>query len=249
MIDEKKNEDITENEKEMEDPNGDENEDEEEDDEEEFGLLDDDDEEFGLLDDDEEEFPLIDKDDDEESTDNHLIEEKKRVFIPIIQGSDVIELKINGNIVPLRAKVPFEKFSQKLMPLLLEIQNFIDLENLTLKKKTKSRTSRTFSEPWDKDSFYSFWSALNEKQKEFVKIVYENEEISRDNLIKDLIEENVLPKDDPKLKNNLAGLSAGLSRKWNKLKLEPLWNIRKDKYIMNQKPLKVLIDFFDNLEE
>ena len=135
------------------------------------------------------------------------------------------------------------------MPLLFELQNFVDLENFTLKKKAKGRASRIFSGPWDEDSFYSFWSALNEKQKEFVKIVYENEEISRENLIKDLIKEKVLIKDDPKLKNYFAGLSAGLTRKWNNLELEPIWSIKKDKYVMNQKPLKILIEFFENLEE
>ncbi|MFX1338362.1 MAG: hypothetical protein ACFFDK_07120 [Promethearchaeota archaeon] len=243
MIDEKKAENKADYEEETEDLAGEDDDDEEEDEEEEFGILDDDEEEFRLIDDDE------NFDDDEDFEDNKSIEEKKSIFVPVIQGSDVIELKINGELLPLRTKVSFEKFSQKLMPLLLELQKFIDLENLTLKKKTKNRSSRVFSEPWDKDSLYSFWSALNEKQKEFVKIVYENEEISRNNLIKDLIKENILIKDDPKLKNNLAGLSAGLSRKWNNLKLEPLWNIIKNKYVMNQKPLKVLIDFFDNLEE
>lgn len=198
-------------------------------------------------DEDEEDYEMYD--DDEEYEDDDIVEEKKRIFIPIIQGSDVIELKINGGTLPLRGKVPFEDFSQKLMPLLFELQNFVDLENFTLKKKAKGRASRIFSGPWDEDSFFSFWSALNEKQKEFVKIVYENEEISRENLIKDLIKEKVLIKDDPKLKNYFAGLSAGLTRKWNNLELEPIWSIKKDKYVMNQKPLKILIEFFENLEE
>ncbi len=221
-------------------------EDDEEEEDEEEELEDDD---FTLIDDDEE---LEDDDlieDDEELKDDDLIEEKKRVFIPIIKGSDVIELKINGGLLPLKSKLKFEIFSQKLMPLLFELQNFIELENLTLKKRGKRRSTRIFSEPWDKDSFYSFWSALNEKQKEFVKIIYENEEISRKNLIKDLIKEKMLVKDDPKLKNNLAGLSAGLSRKWNNLELEPLWTIQKDKYVINKKPLKILTEFFDNLED
>ena len=220
---------------------------------------DEDDEDEEEYDEDDEDFKLVDDEDDfeddeelvdnEEVEDDDLNEEKKRIFIPIIQGSDVIELKINGGILPLKSKVKFEKFSQKLMPLLFELQKFIELENLTLKKRGKRSSSRLFSEPWDKDSFYSFWSALNDKQKEFVKIVYENEEISRDNLIKDLIKEKMLIKDDPKLKNNLAGLSAGLSRKWNNLELEPLWTIKKDKYVMNQRPLKILTDFFDELED
>ena len=59
----------------------------------------------------------------------------------------------------------------------------------------------------------------------------------------------MLIKDDPKLKNNLAGLSAGLSRKWNNLELEPLWTIKKDRYVMNLKPLKIVTDFFDKLED
>lgn len=223
MIDEEDHEDIAEDEEEDEDEEDYEGEEDEED--------------YGMY------------DDDEEYEDDDIVEEKKRVFIPIIQGSDVIELKINGGTLPLRGKVPFEDFSQKLMPLLFELQNFVDLENFTLKKKTKGRSSRIFSGPWDVDSFYSFWSALNEKQKEFVKIVYENEEISRENLIKDLIKEKVLIKDDPKLKNYFAGLSAGLTRKWNNLELEPIWSIKKDKYVMNQKPLKILIEFFENLEE
>ena len=208
---------------------------------------DDEDEEDYEGEEDEEDYGMYD--DDEEYEDDDIVEEKKRIFIPIIQGSDIIELKINGGTLPLRGKVPFEDFSQKLMPLLFELQNFVDLENFTFKKKTKGRSSRIFSGPWDEDSFYSFWSALNEKQKEFVKIVYENEEISRENLIKDLIKEKVLIKDDPKLKNYFAGLSAGLTRKWNNLELEPIWSIKKDKYVMNQKPLKILIEFFENLEE
>jgi len=229
MIDEEDHEDIAEDEEEDEDEVEDEEEEdyEEEEDEEDYGMY----------------------DDDEEYEDDDIVEEKKRIFIPIIQGSDIIELKINGGTLPLRGKVPFEDFSQKLMPLLFELQNFVDLENITFKKKTKGRSSRIFSGPWDDDSFYSFWSALNEKQKEFVKIVYENEEISRENLIKDLIKEKVLIKDDPKLKNYFAGLSAGLTRKWNNLELEPIWSIKKDKYVMNKKPLKILIEFFENLEE
>jgi len=233
MSDKEKTKEILDNEEQDEEDDDDE-EYEEEDDEEEFSLIDDEDEEFEDLE--------LDQEDD-------ILEDKKRVFIPIIQGSDVIELKINGSVLPLKAKVPFEKFSQKLMPILFELQKFIDLENFTLKKKGKGPRARIFSEPWDDDSFYSFWSGLNEKQKEFVKIVYENEEISRENLIKDLIKEKMLIKDDPKLKNNLAGLSAGLSRKWNNLELEPLWTIKKDKYVMNQKPLKIVTDFFDNLED
>jgi hypothetical protein len=212
----------------------------------------DDEEEFDLMDN-EEDYELIDDEEEFEEIKAHEedndLNEKKRVFIPIIQGSDVIELKINGGILPLENKISFEKFSQKLMPLLFELQKFVDLEKFTFKKKTKGRSARVFSRPWDKDSFFSFWTALNEKQKEFVKIVYENEEISRENLIKDLIKEKILIKDDPKLKNYFAGLSAGLTRKWNNLELEPLWTIRKDKYVLNQKPLKILIDFFNNLEE
>ena len=158
-------------------------------------------------------------------------------------------MKINGGTLPLREKVSFDEFSHKLMPLLLELQNFVDLENFTIKKKSKGRAPHIFTGLWDEDSFYSFWSALNEKQKEFVQIIYKNEEISREHLIKDLINKKVLIRDDPKLKNNFAGLSAGLTRKWDNLELEPIWTIKNDKYITNQKPLKILTEFFENLEE
>ncbi|TFG26054.1 MAG: hypothetical protein EU532_10815 [Promethearchaeota archaeon] len=192
---------------------------------------------------------INDEDEEEEYEDyedEELDNKNQRIIIPIIQGSNVIELKINGGTLPLKKKVPFKKFSHKLMPLLLELQTFIDLEKLTLKKKTKGRKTRIYSGSWDKDSFHSFWSDLNPKQKEFVHIIYENEEISREHLIEDLIKKNIFEKDDKKLINNFAGLSAGLTRKWNNLELEPLWNIKNDKYIMNQDPLDVLGGFFES---
>ncbi|TFG14914.1 MAG: hypothetical protein EU535_02740, partial [Promethearchaeota archaeon] len=47
----------------------------------------------------------------EDYEDEELDNKNQKIIIPIIQGSNVIELKINGGTLPLKKKVPFKKFS------------------------------------------------------------------------------------------------------------------------------------------
>ena len=170
----------------------------------------------------------------------------KATFIPIIKGGEVIQLNINGGVVPLSRNIPFTEFTEKLMPMLINLETYIDLNRIITKKG--KRKSKLFTTPWDKTSFSSFWDGLTEKQADLLNVIYSNEEISRTHILDDLIKKKHF-KRDAKLKGNFAGLSAGLSRKWNTLELEPLWTIKKDMYIINPNVIDVITEVFEEMEE
>lgn len=188
-----------------------------------------------------------DEDDNEEE--NEELIDAEITYIPIIQGDKVIKININGGTLPLKRQITFKEFTEELMPLLMGLKKFLNLQVLTVGESSKSKSKRKikFRRPWNQDDWASFWYNLNEKQQEFVKIVYENEEIAREHLIKDLIKKGMINEGEGVI-HDFAGISAGLSRKINMQELEPLWQISSQGiYVMNNKVLSILAEFFENL--
>lgn len=175
----------------------------------------------------------------------------KAIIVPIIKGMEVIKITINGGPIPLKRNINFKEFTEKLLPLLMDLENFLELSQITIhqtKEKLKPviyEEEKAYPNQWDISTIKSFWFDLDDKQREFVKIVYDNEELEREHLTDDLVRRNVLPNDDTK-KYKLAGISAALSRKWNSLQLQPLWIIKKGKYIMNLEVIDLLSKFLEN---
>ncbi len=168
--------------------------------------------------------------------------EREPAIIPIIRGGKIVQLNINGGVLPLLKEIDYKEFTETLLPTLIDLVKFVDLRHLM--KKSKGKSKPLIINPWDKKSFKDFWRRLNERQKTLIKIVYDNEEIAREHLLEDLIKNKALTKDD-KLMANFNGLSAGMSRKWNHLGLEPIWNIANDTYVINSKIIDILEEFFN----
>lgn len=169
-------------------------------------------------------------------------EQYEPTFIPIIKGAKVIELNINGGKLPLKESISFNEFTEKLMPILIDLSKYVDVSIFATKKK---KSAPIITKKWDEKSLKSYLKDLNERQIQFIKIISENEEIPREELIEELVKVHVLENDDS-LKSMFNGLSAGFSRKWNSQGFEPLWSIKKDLYIVNPDIADLLKN---NLEE
>ncbi len=160
------------------------------------------------------------------------------IFIPIILGSEVIQLNINEKSIPLKRKISLQDFTDKLIPLLTELDKFIDFNYLTFKSEG---LSEIFKRDWDENSLKKFWNNFSDKQKMIIKLIFLNKKISREKLIEMLIEKNHLRSEsDPK--KQLAGVVAGMTRKWNSQRFKPIFFIKNNLYISNLEINDLLIN-------
>lgn len=171
--------------------------------------------------------------------------EEKSFFIPIIQDSKVIQLGINGRTLPLKESISLNDFTEKLMPLLRELELYIDLTSFSNKS---NKFFDFYKKKWDISSFRLFWIKLSERQKEITINVYEYKQISREKLVDSLLKKKML-KDEEGLTKKLAGMVAGITRKWNSLNFEPIWYINNDTYLLNPNIESLLQKFFKEKDE
>jgi len=165
---------------------------------------------------------------------------EKSFFIPIIQDTKIIQLGINGRILPLKESISLNDFTEKLLPLLRELELYIDL---TCFSHNNNKNSYLFNKKWDIPSFRLFWIKLSERQKEIIIKVHENKQISREKLVDSLLKKKML-KNEEGLTKKLAGLVAGMTRKWNSLNFEPIWYIKNGIYLLNPNIKEILQNFF-----
>ncbi len=170
---------------------------------------------------------------------------EKSFFIPIIQDTKVIQLGINGRTLPLKESISLNDFTEKLLPLLRELELYVDL---TCFSYDNNKHSYLFNKKWDISSFKVFWIKLSERQKEIIIKVYENKQISREKLVDSLLRKKML-KNEEGLTKKLAGLVAGMTRKWNSLNFEPIWYINNGIYLLNPNIKEVLQNFFKEKDD
>lgn len=170
---------------------------------------------------------------------------EKSFFIPIIQDTKVIQLGINGRTLPLKENISLNDFTENLLPLLRELELYVDL---TCFSYDNNKHSYLFNKKWDISSFKVFWIKLSERQKEIIIKVYENKQISREKLVDSLLRKKML-KNEEGLTKKLAGLVAGMTRKWNSLNFEPIWYINNGIYLLNPNIKEVLQNFFKEKDD
>lgn len=154
----------------------------------------------------------------------------KTTFIPVIQNTNVIQLSVNCKKLNLRREISLKDFTEKLLPLLEDLENYIDLQNFTSSQRLNNIISK---EIWDEDSFKNFWNGLIDIQKEIIRILFENKVVSREKLVAQLINNQYFKKVDGAKK--LGAIVAGMTRKWNNLNFKPIFVINNKKYFFNDK--------------
>lgn len=155
---------------------------------------------------------------------------KKTTFIPVIQDTNVIQLSINGKKVNLKREISLNDFTEKFLPLLEQLENYIDLQNFASSKNLENVIAK---DNWDVDSFRNYWIGLMDVQKEIIRILFEDKEIMREQLVNQLVKNQHFEKIDGTKK--LGAIVAGMTRKWNNLNFEPIFVINNNKYFFNEK--------------
>lgn len=166
---------------------------------------------------------------------------KQFVFVPIIQDSIVKKLNINNRVLVLKREISLKEFTDSLMPLLNKLEEFIDLDLFTIESNQNIQIVRR---DWNKNSFESFWNSISYKQKEIIKISYSKDKILRKDLVQILVKKEILGNQDG-VNKRLAGIVAGMTRKWNLMKLKPIFLIYGDHYVFNSE----IRNYFKNFLE
>lgn len=139
---------------------------------------------------------------------------------PIIQNNKIISLKINTITIPLRKSILFSEFSSKFLDAFNILSKYIDLSDLFSNEEK--------IEEWTEKELKKFLASISEKQALIIKILSDEKQINRDDLI-EKINENGMQIDTKKL----AGIVAGLNRRINQLSKEKLFSINRNRYILN----------------
>lgn len=148
-------------------------------------------------------------------------------FIPIIQGSNVIQLIINDETLDLKEQIDLKEFTEKLLPLLQKLEKYINLEGISVPNTSKFIVTKV----WNQDKLEQFISSLTLIQQEILWIVFQKKRIERSKLLKEF-NKIIIPKISIK---KFAAEVAGMTRKWNQKKYEPLFLIQRDEYVFNHK--------------
>ena len=155
-------------------------------------------------------------------------------FMPIIQGSEVMQLKVNGETLDLKEKISIKEFAEELLPLLQKLEKYINLEHIAVSKGTKS----SIHQSWDEEKLEYFIDNLTYIQQVILWLVLQKKKITRINLIEELnksIQDNISIK-------KFAAEVAGMTRKWNQENYEPLITIKANEYRFNQKYIELIIE-------
>ena len=100
------------------------------------------------------------------------------LFMPIIEGDQVIKLKINNQKCILKNPISVIEFSKEILPCLIKIDKYIDLNNITaLPENIKN------SKDWDYEIFVKYWLNLSHIQQEILRIILDKKQVLRDELI------------------------------------------------------------------
>lgn len=166
-------------------------------------------------------------------------ESAEHLLMPILQGQNVIEIQINGNTLPLLKPVDYKEFYEELLPMLIKLQGYINLTHL-ITNTSKRPKNHIVRRPWTTRLFKDFWEDISEKYQTLIKIVYENEELERVDLMNDLVKAKILVKDANILKN-FSGIAAGLSRKINNKGFEMLWKVNSEGTYILKEDIKDII--------
>ena len=148
-------------------------------------------------------------------------------FTPVIKGSEVVALKINDRDFLMKKNVAVQVFFEELLPLFQKIDEFFDFNQIT-----QLSTKKDAKNKWTMNELQKFWSDLSEVQKKIINIIYLEKKISRKNLILKLFDIQDI-KENYGYNKKLAGISASITRKWNKINFAPIWNIKRNFYELN----------------
>lgn len=155
-------------------------------------------------------------------------------FLPIIQGSKVIQLIINDETLDLKEQIDLKEFTEELLPLLQKLEKYINLESISVPKTSKFIVTKV----WNQDKLEQFMSGLTLIQQEILWIVFQKKRIERSRLLKEF-NKIMAPKISIK---KFAAEVAGMTRKWNQKKYEPLLLIQRDEYVFNHKFSTIILN-------
>lgn len=154
---------------------------------------------------------------------------------PIIQNKEIVSLKVNNKKIPLKKPMPLSFFSGEFLNSIEKIEEYIDFSNLFEDNDT--------IDEWEKADLEEFLPSLNRAQIIILKILSDQKEISRHDLV---ISFNKNTKTDREIDNkSLAGIVAGLNRRINSLKKEKLFSIYSDLYKLDEKYLPLIEDILN----
>lgn len=149
---------------------------------------------------------------------------------PIIQQKEIISIKINDKMIPLKKSMPFDFFSKEFLDAFSVIEEFIDFSKIFKDEKS--------IENWEKEELEQFYNIMSIEQQEIIKILVKEKEITRKNLVKEL---KIRLKDSDDFNNKtLAGIVAGLNRRINSSNREKLFYINSKYYRINKKYINYL---------
>ncbi len=155
-------------------------------------------------------------------------------FLPIIQGSKVIQLIINDETLDLKEQIDLKEFTEGLLPLLQKLEKYINLESISVPNTPKFIVTKV----WDQDKLEQFISSLTLIQQEILWIVFQKKRIERSRLLEEF-NKIMTPKISIK---KFAAEVAGMTRKWNQKKYEPLLLIQRDDYVFNHKFSTIILN-------
>jgi hypothetical protein len=154
-------------------------------------------------------------------------EKNLTTFTPIIKGTNVVALKINNKDFLMKGPIEIKEFFEKLLPSMQKIDKYFDFDQVTITSKENQIKTK-----WNFNIFQLFWSDLSEIQKKLIEIVFVEKKILRGDLISKLFNDTENSKNTG-FNKKLAGISASITRKWNRKKMTPIWNIRRNYYEIN----------------
>lgn len=132
---------------------------------------------------------------------------------PYIEGETVKKIEVEGQVIPARnTGFPISDLPE-VIGALSTLQKYLDFESIgSIEEEAKE---------WSKKEIFDFLEERNERQLLFFRVLAENKEIGRTELLKMMAKELGKPSFDGKV---LAGALGGIGIRTNSLEKEPLYD-------------------------
>jgi len=148
-------------------------------------------------------------------------EDEEVEISPTIRGDKVVRLVVCGLEWPLRAEIPVEEFLKVAESIRL-LARYVDLAQVAPGPAEAPMARARAS--WSEEELARFLEERSEAQKAFLRILAERGEVVREEVLQAIRSELGRPDYGG---GDLAGLVAGINRRVNSLRKEPLFTIER----------------------
>ncbi|HDM26944.1 MAG TPA: hypothetical protein ENG27_01355 [Candidatus Bathyarchaeota archaeon] len=161
---------------------------------------------------------------------------------PVIKNGKVIRLEVCGMEWPLKKSIPVEDLL-KVTESIQTLGEYVDFSGM--------RSIKPALEEWQPEEIYKFLEECNEVQRTFLKLLAENGEMTKEQLVD--VMKKILNKPDFR-GWDLGGALAGMGIRMGRLKKEPLYYIEKRRtggkvthyYRINEKYRQTIRKWFES---